>query len=142
LALLHPLKGKSLQDSRADSDWGREMVRGSTATFTALSLATFIVTAVVALVTRAEHWPGGYWPWMLSLGFLLFAIACYLNSLTFMRQRDAARTERNELQDEIQYSLEFLYITSSQITQDVASPNCLIPFQMKFDVQEPRSSRP
>jgi hypothetical protein len=63
---------------------------GTPGTLALVSLGVFVVTGVVWLVQHTEHWPGGYLPWMVSLGFLLFAISCFFNFRDMRTQRNQA----------------------------------------------------
>lgn len=111
------------------SEWFSVLFTGAAGLVSGASLLLFVVTGVIWLVVHEQHWPGGYLPWMLSLSFLVFSVACYLSAASFMKQRDDARRELADHLDFVRYALEFDGIRSTELRQDPASSNCLIPFQ-------------
>lgn len=105
---------------RSCSEWGRTFSetktgfsQGPVLVAGALSLAVFVVTAGVWLVSRVNSWPDGYWPWMLSLGFFLGAVAFFLNFHQMRIQRDAARDDLTKRLAGIRYRLKLGAVNES-----------------------------
>jgi hypothetical protein len=97
-----------------------------------ITLASFIVflaTGVVWLVAHTESWPGGYLPWMISLAFLLFAVASGFNVLRFMSERDQASGQLESILESTRYALQFVRVNSTKIGRDPVVTSSTTPFQ-------------
>jgi len=66
------------------------------------------VTVALWLVTHLEHWPGGYWPWMLFLASLLYSVSAFLKFHSMRLQRDAARKDILDRFGAIRYRFEWV----------------------------------
>jgi len=112
-----------------DDSWWAGFSSGPTRIVGAASGMVFLVTAVLWLATRTAHWPGGYLPWLLSLGFSLGCGACYLNFRDMRdRRHDAERALARHL-DRIRYRLEFIGVKTTDLIQDRVAALTVLPFQ-------------
>lgn len=75
------------------AEWSKGAIRGKTGAVSLASLVVFVVTGATWVVQHTEHWPGGYLPWMVTLGASLLALSFFLNFRDMRAQRiDAVRT--------------------------------------------------
>jgi hypothetical protein len=92
------------------------------------SLGVFVVTGVIWLVAHTQSWPGGYLPWMISLGFFLASCACFLRFREALGQRDAIRRQMDETFDSIRYRVRFGGIESALLVGEVEDGMGDVPF--------------
>lgn len=129
-----------MRDQGHFKEWARGLFSNTAAPITALSILVFAVTGIVWLIGHTNHFPAGYWPWMLALAFLFFTVACFLTAQTFLRQRDGAILRRDEVLDLSRYGLRFLYVSSTRLSIDPASSNCVLPLQFTLHFENVSNS--
>src|SRR5664280_458445 len=92
------------------------------------SLGVFVVTGVIWLVAHTQSWPGGYLPWMMSLGFFLASCACFLRFREALDQRDTTRRQMDETFDSIRWRVRFGGISSDLLVGEVEDGKGIVPF--------------
>jgi hypothetical protein len=109
--------------------------QGASSTIGIVSFAVFVGTAVLWIAQHTQHWPGGYLPWMISLGFALFAVSSLINARSFMLSRDRAVSELAIYLESTKYALQFLGISASGIQADPTNPLVVSPFQFCLNLK-------
>lgn len=81
--------------------------------FSLSSLGVFVVTGAIWLVAHLNKWPGGYLPWMVSLGCALGALGSFLRFREMWEQRNAAEERLQDTFDSLLYRLKLTGLTSA-----------------------------
>lgn len=77
------------------------------------SLGVFVVTGAIWLVAHLNRWPGGYLPWMISLGCTLAAMSAFLRFREMWEQRNVAEAKLRDTFDSLLYRLKLTLLAAS-----------------------------